>query len=87
MSPTPKPKAIFSGDTRFQTASDVDAPMDVAELCRILNVGPSVARSLMRNGDIRALKVGGQWRTYPRDVAAFITAQLERGGRGAGKRR
>lgn len=42
------------------------------ELAEILNLDPRTVRNLIKNGDIKAVKVGSQWRIGKNDFEAFI---------------
>ena len=42
------------------------------ELAEILNLDPRTVRNLIKNGDIKAVKVGSQWRIGKNDFETFI---------------
>ena len=42
------------------------------ELAEILNLDPRTVRNLIKNGDIKAVKVGSQWRIGENDFESFI---------------
>ncbi len=60
-------------DGLLSPSSDLMTTDDVAAyLC----VSRHVVRSLFRSNAIQALKVGGQWRTWPEAVSEFLINQM-----------
>jgi excisionase family DNA binding protein len=57
-------------DRRFLTLADVS---------EVLNISASQAYALVRNGELRAIKVGGrgQWRIEQSELDRFIAASYE----------
>ncbi len=53
-------------------------PLTVAEVASYLGVSGDVVRDLIRKGELRAAKVGGQWRVDPADLAAYLSSAFER---------
>lgn len=46
--------------------------ISIDELCKALMVGKSTAYSLLRNGSIKAFKIGRVWKIPKRSVPDFI---------------
>lgn len=54
--------------------------MTLAEVAELLNVSASQAYSLVRTGELRALKIGGrgQWRIQPEEIDKYLTRCYQR---------
>jgi excisionase family DNA binding protein len=56
---------------------DVSTPLlTIDEVRSRLNVSISTVRRLVRDGKLRAYRVGGRLRFKPEEVAAYVDAQL-----------
>ncbi|HVQ86707.1 MAG TPA: helix-turn-helix domain-containing protein [Actinomycetes bacterium] len=53
--------------------------LTLADVAELLNVSASQAYALVRNGDLRAIKVGGrgQWRVEQSELDRYIADQYE----------
>ena len=47
------------------------------ELCKALMVGKSTAYSLLRNGSIRAFKIGRIWKIPKRAVSQYVESHIK----------
>lgn len=54
--------------------------LTLAEVAEMLNISASQAYSLVRSGDLRALKIGGrgQWRIEPAEIEAYLARCYQR---------
>jgi len=52
----------------------------VADMCTYMDVSPFVVTSLLRAGEIPAVKVGRAWRIARRDLEKWINAQRGQNG-------
>ena len=55
--------------------------LPVAEMSRILNTTQFAVRRLIRSQQLRAVKVGGQWRVLTADVQEFLDTMANRPSR------
>ena len=64
---------------RCQTAGVDRRFLTLADVAEVLNVSASQAYALVRNGEVRAIKVGGrgQWRIEQAELDRFIADQYE----------
>ena len=53
-------------------------PLTVGEVARFLGVGEDVVRDRIRNGELRAVKIGGRWRIWSADIAEYLISALEK---------
>jgi excisionase family DNA binding protein len=53
--------------------------LTLADVAEILNISASQAYALVRNGELRAIKVGGrgQWRVEESELDRFVAASYE----------
>ena len=53
--------------------------LTLADLAEVLNISASQAYALVRNGDVRAIKIGGrgQWRIEQSELDRFIEARYQ----------
>lgn len=53
-------------------------PLNVAEVANLLGVSEDVVRERIRKKQLRAGKIGGQWRIRREDLAEYMIAIFER---------
>jgi excisionase family DNA binding protein len=53
-------------------------PLTARQAADYLGIGEPVLRRLCRTGQLRAFKVGGQWRVNPADISDYIMKQLQK---------
>jgi excisionase family DNA binding protein len=53
------------------TVHTIERLMSPIEVARVLAVSPATVRRLIRDGDLRAVRVGGQHRVRPAELAAY----------------
>lgn len=49
--------------------------LSTKQVCDILNIAPNTVKSLVRRGDLPAIRVGCQLRYRPEDIEAYIQRQ------------
>ena len=53
-------------------------PLTVGEVARFLGVGEDVVRDRIRNGELRAVKIGGRWRIWSADITEYLISAFEK---------
>ena len=53
-------------------------PLTVREVANYLGVSDDVVRSLIAKKKLKAIKIGGQWRIFPADLAEYVISRLEK---------
>lgn len=54
------------------------AALSITKISRVLDVSENTARRLITSGQIRASRVGQQWRVFPSDLDAYLTERSNR---------
>ena len=58
---------------------EIDKPwLSVADICEYMDVSTFVVTSVLRSGDLPAVKFGREWRVAKADFEAWINEQRER---------
>lgn len=60
-------------------------PLTLAQVRTRLGIGESLVRALVRRGDLRAFKVGAEWRVDRDDLEQFVESRKNRASRAGGR--
>ena len=53
-----------------------DELLTMAEVCSILRIGRGTLLKLIHSGEVKAIKVGRQWRILKEDLYAFLRRKI-----------
>jgi excisionase family DNA binding protein len=58
--------------------ADHEAALSPKRVAQALDVSPKIVRSLIRDGQIRAHRIGRQWRVFGSDLQEYLARQVNR---------
>jgi excisionase family DNA binding protein len=61
-----------------EAAVNQDRALSISTIAKRLDVCERTARRLVESGDLRAIRVGRQWRILPRDFEEYLSRPVKR---------